>query len=196
LPGASRKSAIWFVRRISWHPQYQTGSHDEYSGRSRGSVEIWRGDPMGPVSRSRSSNRVCGFPATGFRTRDSALLHTVMPSFAFAQAVKRHLYRPRIYQVSDAQKAALAATMLRALAGSTFFPFGRQLHASFTGVSLESHSEARSIVGISCFRELPRLLGWRLALSAESQWPQNPSIQHPKHPLFAEKSTFATLRPR
>jgi hypothetical protein len=50
----------------------------------------------------------------------------------------------------------------------------------FTGVPLKFHSQARSKVGISCFRELPRLLGWRLALSAESQWPQNPSIQHPE----------------
>ena len=43
------------------------------------------------VSRARSSNRMCDFLASGFRTRDSALLHTVKPGFAFAQAVKRHL---------------------------------------------------------------------------------------------------------
>jgi hypothetical protein len=27
-----------------------------------GRVEIWRGGPRGSVSRSRSSNRTCGFP--------------------------------------------------------------------------------------------------------------------------------------
>ena len=31
-------------------------------------VEIWRGS-AGPVSRSRSSNRTCSFPASGFRAR-------------------------------------------------------------------------------------------------------------------------------
>src|SRR5258708_5953089 len=30
----------------------------------KGRVEIWRGDLDGPVSRSRSSNRTCGFPAS------------------------------------------------------------------------------------------------------------------------------------
>jgi hypothetical protein len=43
------------------------------------------------VSRSRSSNRMCDFLASGFRTRGTALLHTVKPGFAFAQAVKRRL---------------------------------------------------------------------------------------------------------
>ena len=52
------------------------------------------------VSRSRSSNRMCDFLASGFRTRGTALLHTVKPGFAFAQAVKRHLYLPRIYKVA------------------------------------------------------------------------------------------------
>jgi hypothetical protein len=46
---------------------------------------------MSSVSRSRSSNRMCDFLTSGFRTRDAALLHTVKPGFAFAQAVKRHL---------------------------------------------------------------------------------------------------------
>ena len=36
------------------------------------------------VSRSRSSNRMCDFLASGFRTRGTALLHTVKPGFAFA----------------------------------------------------------------------------------------------------------------
>jgi hypothetical protein len=39
------------------------------------------------VSRSRSSNWTCRFPASSFRTRGAALLHTVKPSFAFARAV-------------------------------------------------------------------------------------------------------------
>ena len=52
------------------------------------------------VSRSRSSNRMCDFLASGFRTRDTALLHTAKPGFAFAQAVKRPLYLPRIYKVA------------------------------------------------------------------------------------------------
>ena len=52
------------------------------------------------VSRSRSSNRMCDFLASGFRTRGTALLHTAKPGFAFAQAVKRHLYLPRIYKVA------------------------------------------------------------------------------------------------
>jgi hypothetical protein len=43
---------------------------------------------------------MCDFLASGFRTRDTALLHTVKPGFAFAQAVKRHLYLPRIYKVA------------------------------------------------------------------------------------------------
>ena len=43
---------------------------------------------------------MCDFLASGFRTRDAALLHTVKPGFAFAQAVKRHLYLPRIYKVA------------------------------------------------------------------------------------------------
>jgi hypothetical protein len=55
---------------------------------------------MSSVSRSRSSNRTCSFPASGFRTRVPALLHTVKPGFTFAQAVKRLLYLPRIYQVA------------------------------------------------------------------------------------------------
>jgi hypothetical protein len=37
------------------------------------------------------------------------------------------------------------------------FSVGHELHASFTSVSLESHSEARSIVGISCSRDLQDL---------------------------------------
>src|SRR6516164_10542275 len=37
------------------------------------------------VSRSRSSNRTGRFPASGFRTRVPALLHTVKPGFAFAR---------------------------------------------------------------------------------------------------------------
>ena len=37
-------------------------------------VEIWRGS-AGPVSRSRSSNRTCSLPASGFRTRYLAYAH-------------------------------------------------------------------------------------------------------------------------
>ena len=116
-------------KAIAWQHETairRTGSIFSRRGRrirlvgTAGRVEIWRGggrfsrncvsDPFGlsvseyltvsSVSRSRSSNRMCDFLASGFRTRGTALLHTVKPGFAFAQAVKRHLYLPRIYKVA------------------------------------------------------------------------------------------------
>ena len=42
------------------------------SGRFFSRVEIWRGSAKRSVSRSRSSNRTCSFPASGFRTESLA----------------------------------------------------------------------------------------------------------------------------
>ena len=57
-------------------------------------VEIWRGC-AGPVSRSRSSNRTCSLPASGFRTKYLAYAHDKpWTRRCLRCGIQRSLHRP------------------------------------------------------------------------------------------------------
>ena len=83
--------------------------------------------------------------------------------------------------------------VLRTLPASSPFRFDREVDPSFTPSSLPFEPEVRSKFDVSGFWELPRHLGWCVALSAEPVQLRTSSIQHLEHSHFAEKSPFATL---
>jgi hypothetical protein len=57
---------------MQYPPLWQTPNAFGAPGAFFSRVEIWRGSAKRSVSRSRSSNRTCSFPASGFRTESLA----------------------------------------------------------------------------------------------------------------------------